>query len=74
MSDHAQDGKGANAWLIAGAGQGKSGFRYPQFAAKLDGERKVYAAVAEGDWLLLANASGAVTRVARVLRIRSDLT
>ena len=73
MSDHAQDGKGANAWLIVGAGQGKSGFRYPQFAAELDGERKLFAAVAEGDWLVVVDTLGDVTRVGRALRIRSDL-
>ena len=73
MSDQAQDSKVANAWLVVEPDQSSCEFRLPHFAAELEGERKLYAAVAEGDWFLLANASGAVTRVARVLRIRSDL-
>jgi hypothetical protein len=39
----------------------------------LDGARELYASVVEGDWVLLANASGDMTRVGRVLRVRSDL-
>jgi hypothetical protein len=67
------DVKTANAWLILGIGLESSEFPYPQFAVELEGERKLYAAVTEGDWLVVANASGDVTRVGRVLRVRSDL-
>ena len=73
MTDQPRDNNAANAWLIVSAGQDSSEFPYPQFAIELDGERKLHAAVDEGDWVLLADASGDVTRVGRVLRVRSDL-
>ena len=69
MSDQPQDRKAPNAWVVVEPDQSRNEFPCSQFAAELDGERKLYAAVAEGDWLLLANASGAVTRVGRVLRV-----
>jgi hypothetical protein len=65
--------KAANAWLLVDSGRKSSIFTYPQFAVELDGEGKLYAAVAEGDWLVVVAASGDVTRVGRVLRVRSDL-
>lgn len=73
MTDQPHDNKAMNAWLVVEPDQSSGEFPCSQFGAELDGERKVYAAVAEGDWLLLANASGAVTRIARILRIRSNL-
>lgn len=72
MSDETRDKKAANAWLVVDPSQSGE-FTYPQFAIELDGERKFYAAVATGDWFVVADASGIVTRIARVLRIRSDL-
>lgn len=65
--------KAANAWLLVDHGRQSSVFAYPQFAVELDGERKLHAALAEDDWLAVVAASGDVTRIARVLRIRSDL-
>ena len=53
MTDQPRDNNAANAWLIVSAGQDSSEFPYPQFAIELDGERKLYAAVAEGDWLVV---------------------
>ena len=50
--------KAANAWLLVNPGRQSSEFPYPQFAIELNGERKLYAAVAEGDWLVVAAASG----------------
>jgi hypothetical protein len=65
--------KAANAWLVVETSQRSSKFSYPQFALELAGDRQLYGAVAENDWLAAADASGRLTRVARVLRIRSDL-
>jgi hypothetical protein len=62
----------ANAWLAIEPDRA-SEFPYPQFAIELTGDGKLYAAVTEGDWLVVATASGDVTRVGRVLRARSDL-
>jgi hypothetical protein len=73
MSDQVQDKKAANSWLVLESDRPSGEFLYPQFSTELRGERKLYAAVAEGDWLVVAEASGGVTRVGRVLRIRSDI-
>lgn len=72
MNEASIQAKAANAWLVLDPGLG-SEFPYPQYAIELDGEGKLYAAVAEGDWLLVADASANVTRIGRVLRGRSDL-
>ena len=63
----------ANAWLVVEPDRPGSELRYPQFALELRGERKLYAAVGEGDWVLFAAVSGQTTRVGRVLRVRSDM-
>src|ERR1700730_3921940 len=73
MTDQAPQTKATNAWLIIDPGPENCKFPYPQFALELAGNRSLYTAVAEGDWLAAANASGGVTRVARILRVRSDL-
>ena len=73
MTNQAAQDKAANAWLVVDPGSQDCEFPYPQFALELPGNRDLYAAVAEGDWLAAANASGSVTRIARVLRVRSNL-
>jgi hypothetical protein len=40
---------------------------------RLKGERSLYQAIADDDWVLILNAAGHITRVGRVLRVRSDL-
>ena len=72
MTENQQE-KAANAWLVVEPKQPSEEFTYPQFAIELAGERKLYAAVVEGDWMLMGDASGQVTRVGRVLRVRSGL-
>jgi hypothetical protein len=39
----------------------------------LKGEQSLYQAIKEDDWLLVLNTHGNITRVSRVLRMRSDL-
>lgn len=73
MSDQAPQNKTANAWLVVDPDPQSSKFPYPQFALELAGDRRLYASVAEGDWVAAADASGGMTRVGRVLRVRSDL-
>src|ERR1700683_2691251 len=73
MTDQAPQNKAANAWLVVDPDPQGGNFPYPRFALELAGNRSLYTAVAEGDWLAAANASGGVTRIARVLRVRSDL-
>lgn len=42
------------------------------YTLKLQGERLMYQAIAENDWVLVVNASRHITRIGRVLRTRSD--
>ena len=65
--------KTANAWLLVDLGRGDGVFAYPQFAIELGRDRTFYSAVFEGDWLVVAASTGVVTRIGRVLRIRSEL-
>jgi len=51
----------------------EGGFPRLQFILELEGERKFYGAIAEGDWLLVAGSSGDVTGAGRILRVRSDI-
>ncbi|KAA1054429.1 DISARM system helicase DrmA [Azospirillum argentinense] len=73
MNDQPQVSNAANAWLVFGGRTNRTSFPYPQFAVELDGERELYMAIAEGDWLLVVDATANVTRVARLSRVRSDL-
>lgn len=54
---------------------GESGIstHFPLCTLVLKGQRHLYEAVAEGDWLLMLNPSHKITGIGRVLRIRSDL-
>ena len=73
MTDQAPQAKAANAWLIIHPGPENYKFPYPQFALELAGDRSLYAAVARRRLAGSGDASGGVTRIARVLRVRSDL-
>lgn len=72
MSGESDASNVMNAWLASESNTRDGEIPYLQYAIEFEGERKLYAAVAEGDWLLLADASGYVTRIGRVLRVRSD--
>ena len=63
----------ANAWILIDQNDVRGEFTYPQFAIEFAAERKLCAAVTEGDWLAVTNALGNITRVGRVLRVRSHL-
>src|SRR6266576_725707 len=67
------DNGAANAWVMIDRDDSGRACPHPQFTIELNGERKLYATVAQGDWVLLVDASGGVTRIGQVLRIRSDL-
>jgi hypothetical protein len=63
----------ANTWIAVENEEKNSNFSYPQFAIELDGDLRLYAAVADGDWFVMVSISGDVRRIGRVLRVRSDL-
>jgi Helicase conserved C-terminal domain len=72
MTGHTQNAVAVNAWSIVDAGRTDE-HRSPKYTVDLDGARFLHAALGEDDWVLLVSPSGAVTDVARILRIRSDL-
>lgn len=54
-------------------GKRTSTFSCPEFVVELDGERTQYDAIGEGDWIFVCSISIKVERVARGMRVRSDL-
>ena len=73
MSDQAIENGTVNAWIAIDDDDWVSEFPFPEYALELSGERKLFVRIAEGDWVLLANPAGQITRVGRVLRLRSNL-
>lgn len=67
-----QGEKPAGAWLVVTAHPNSEAI-YSQYSIELKGERKIFSAIAKGDWFLVTDASGLLTRVGRISRIRSDL-
>lgn len=64
--------KSENAWIAIDHGLSTDATLAP-YTLQLKGERSLYQAIAEDDWILILNTSGQITRVGRVLRVRSDL-
>ena len=64
--------KASNAWIALDQGVIADSTLAP-YILKLKGGRSLYQSIAEDDWMLILNASGYITRVGKVLRLRSDL-
>jgi len=64
--------KSPNAWIAIDYGINTDLMLAP-FVLVLKGERSLYQAIKEDDWLLIINTQGSITRVGCVLRIRSYL-
>jgi ribosomal protein L24E len=62
----------ANAWIAVDNGVGADR-RFAPYILALMGERALFQAIEEDDWVLVLSPAGDITRVGRVLRIRSDL-
>lgn len=61
-----------NAWIAVDHGLGTDR-RLTPYTLVLKGDRSLYQAVAEEDWVLVLNPAGQIVRAGRVLRLRSDL-
>ena len=61
-----------NAWIAVDNGVGACR-RFAPYILALMGERALFQAIDEDDWVLVLSPAGDITRVGRVLRIRSDL-
>ena len=64
--------KSPNAWIAIDHGLAVDLTLAP-YTLRLKGERLLYQAIADDDWVLILDATGQITRVGRVLRVRSDL-
>ncbi|QSY07379.1 DISARM system helicase DrmA [Burkholderia pseudomallei] len=62
----------SNAWIAIEHGLGIDRWLAP-YTLVLKGDRSLYQAIAEDDWLLVLNHAGEIVRIGRVLRVRSDL-
>ena len=61
-----------NAWIAIDQGISTDP-RLAPYILVMNGGRSIYQAIADGDWVLILNTTGHITRVGCVLRIRSDL-
>jgi len=64
--------KTLNAWIAVDHGLGTD-HRLAPYILVLKGDRSLYQAIAEDNWVLVLNPAGQIVRAGRVLRIRSDL-
>jgi hypothetical protein len=64
--------KQPNAWIAINHGFGTD-HRLGPYVLILKGERSLYQSIVGDDWVLTLNLAGSITRVGRVLRVRSDL-
>lgn len=62
----------SNAWITIDH-EGGYDPRLSRYTLVLEGERSLYRGIEEGDWVLVLNPREEITRVGRLLRIRSDL-
>ena len=62
----------ANAWIAIDRDIGTDR-RLAPYILNLQGDRSLNLAIKEDDWVLVLNPAGDITRVGRVLRVRSDL-
>ena len=72
MTDNNKPSKALNAWIAIDHGLSADPV-LALYTLRLKGERSHYQAIAEEDWVLILNTAGHISRVGRVLRIRSDL-
>ncbi|KXJ47708.1 DISARM system helicase DrmA [Marinobacter sp. Hex_13] len=64
--------KASNAWIAIDNGLFAASTLAP-YTLWLNGERSLYQSIVDDDWILILSAAGYITRVGKVLRLRSDL-
>ena len=72
MTENNNPSKAPNAWIAIDRGF-TADLTLSPYTLKLKGERSLYQSIADNDWVLIVNDSSHITRVGRVLRVRSDL-
>lgn len=61
-----------NAWIVTDHGL-CTDRRLAPYTLVLNGDRSLYQAIAEDDWVLVLNPAGDIVRIGHVLRVRSNL-
>jgi hypothetical protein len=72
MSQQIRNTKIPNAWIAVDHGVAAAPTLAP-YTLRLEGEHSLYEAIAGEDWVLILDTADHITRVGRVLRLRSDL-
>ena len=72
MTENNISSNAKNSWLFIDKGHVVD-TTLARYTLHMKGERSLYQAISEDDWVLVLNTSGHITRVGRVLRVRSDL-
>ncbi|MEL6092787.1 DISARM system helicase DrmA [Plesiomonas shigelloides] len=72
MTENNKPSKAPNAWFAIDRGRVRNATLAP-YTLQLKGGRSLNQAIADDDWVLILDTTGHITRVGRVLRIRSDL-
>ncbi|MCS5515569.1 hypothetical protein NWF32_10540 [Pseudomonas qingdaonensis] len=72
MTEKSKPSNTQNAWIAIDRGLSIDETLAP-YTLQLKGERSLYQAIADDDWVLILNAFGHITRVGRIMRVRSDL-
>lgn len=66
------ESKSTNAWIAIDHGI-ITDPRLARYTLPLKGQKSLFQAIEDGDWVLVVNPQAEITRVGRVLRIRSNL-
>ncbi|MGS3140547.1 DISARM system helicase DrmA [Aeromonas sanarellii] len=72
MTENNKPNKAPNAWFAIDRGRVRNATLAP-YTLQLKGGGSFNQAIADDDWVLILDTTGHITRVGRVLRIRSDL-
>lgn len=72
MTDNNKANRAPNAWIAIDHGLVIDPPIVP-YTLRLKGERSLYQSINEDDWVLVISTGALITRVGRVIRVRSDL-
>ncbi|MDT3754059.1 DISARM system helicase DrmA [Citrobacter freundii complex sp. 2023EL-00966] len=72
MTDNNKSSKTPNAWIAIDHNFSRAQV-LTYYTLQLKGEHSLHQAISDNDWILVLDTTGNITRVGRILRIRSDL-
>ena len=72
MTDNNKSSKTPNAWIAIDHNFSRAQV-LTYYTLQLKGEHSLHQAISDNDWILVLDTTGNISRVGRILRIRSDL-